>query len=130
MARLALCLAFITMLSYTQSRSILERQNSFAASQREFSISLLKSIYKHHPEQTHIFSPHSIFHVLTLAHLATGENMEKSMAQAMHLQWAKDKNEVYSAYTAENEQRQSRNYQSAEFNSVDRIFVSEETIVE
>lgn len=129
-AKLAVCLAFIALLSQAQSHSILQRKDAFAESEREFSVSFMKTIHKRSPHETHFFSPHSIFHVLTLVQLAAGEKMEQSMAQALNLQWAKNKDDVYGAYKSENEERQNRNYQSTEFNSVDRVYVSKETVVE
>lgn len=127
MAKLALCVAFIAMLSLVHSRSTISH---YAKSEQQFSIDLLKSVCKHYPDQTHILSPLSVYRVLTLAHLASNGQTEQSIAHALHLDWAPNKNAVYKAYLMETNQRHKRNYQTTEFNTVDRLFVNEDTKIE
>lgn len=130
MAKLALCVAFLAMLSLAHSRSMKHSTSLYARSEQQFSMDLLKSVYKRYPDQTHIFSPLSVYRVLTLAHLASNGLTEQSLAHAMHLDWARNKNAIYKAYLMESEDRHKRNYQTTEFNTVDRLFVNDDTVIE
>lgn len=130
MAKFALCVAFIAMLTFVHSRSLTHTSSLYARSEQQFSIELLKSLYHRYPHQTHIFSPLSVYRVLTLAHLASSGLTEESLKQALHLNWARNKNAVYQAYLMETDERLKRNYQTTEFNTVDRLFVNEDTKIE
>lgn len=130
MAKFALCVAFIAMLTLVHSRSMKHTSSLYARSEQKFSVELLKSVYKRYPHQTHIFSPLSVYRVLTLAHLASNGLTEQSLSHALHLDWAFGKSTIYKAYLMESDERHKRNYQTTEFNTVDRLFVNEDTKIE
>lgn len=130
MAKVSVCLAFAALLALVQSRAVDQHLDAFAQSERDFSIGLLKSLQKNYPDRTHIFSPHSVYRVLTLAHLASSGHTEQSLAHALHLNWAHTKQDVYDAYLADDQQRANRNFETTEFDSADRLFVSETVGIE
>lgn len=125
MANLVILLTIVASLALVQPRVIDKHLDAYAQSEREFSIHLLKSLQKTFPNQTHIFSPHSIYKVLTLAHLIAGGHTEEKLASALNFNWAHSKQDVLNAYLAEDEQRNSRDFDTTEFDSADRLFVSD-----
>lgn len=130
MAKIIVCLTIIASLALVHGRAVDQHLDAYAQSEREFSIGLLKSLQKHYPNQTHIFSPYSVYRVLTLAHLTASGHTEQSLAHALHLNWAHSKQDVYDAYLAEDEHRVNRNFETTEFDSADRLFVSEAIALE
>lgn len=91
--------------------------------QRNFSVSLLNALQKATPNDSLIFSPHSTFRALLLAYFGANGDTEKSLAEVLHLDWAKSKADVEHAYVLERQARANRaEHQSVEFKSVDKLF--------
>lgn len=96
--------------------------------QRNFTVSLLKSLQEATPNESLFFSPHSTYHALLLAYFGAKGQTEKSLKELLKLDWAKSKADVSEAYHLEHKLRQKRaENRSVEFHSVDKIYVTKET---
>ncbi|EDW84140.2 uncharacterized protein Dwil_GK13977 [Drosophila willistoni] len=95
--------------------------------QQEFSVSMLDAIRKATPNENVFFSPYSTYHALLLAYFgATGET-EQQLQKILRLNWAKNKEEVRSAYTIEKADRLSRaDKMPLVFKSADRLFFNKD----
>lgn len=104
-----------------ESPSLYGGQNSFA-------LSMLKTVTKQSPQNSQIFSPHSTYRALLLAYFGAEGEIKKSLKDAMHMDWAENENDVTDAYKVELMTRSKRFAdQRLQFNSVDRLYVSQET---
>ncbi|XP_055306209.1 serine protease inhibitor 88Ea-like [Sitodiplosis mosellana] len=93
--------------------------------QKEFAVSLLKTMKRISPESNHIFSPHSTYRALLLAYFGAEGDTKVSLERALHLNWAADKSDVNNAYKAELKARAERAFgPNMKFNSADKIFVT------
>lgn len=96
--------------------------------QRNFTVSLLKSLQEATPNESLFFSPHSTYHALLLAYFGARGETEESLKDLLKLDWAASKADVSEAYHLEQKLRTKRaENQSVEFHTVDKIFVSKET---
>lgn len=93
--------------------------------QRKFCVDLLHAFQKVHPNETSFFSPHSIFRALLLNYLIAEGDVEKLLKKTLQLDWAKSKADVIHAYELKKlEQANCRENQTAEFNSIDKLYFS------
>lgn len=96
--------------------------------QNHFTLSMLKTITKGNSEKNQIFSPHSTYRSLLLAYFGAEGSVQKTLEESMYMFWAEDKNAVVDAYKAESEAKIERFMDhGVQFNSVDRLYVSQET---
>lgn len=93
--------------------------------QRQFCVGLLHAFQKVKPNETVIFSPHSIFRALLLNYLIAEGDVEKLLKKILQLDWAKSKADVRHAYELEKSARANCcENQTVEFNSVDKLYFS------
>lgn len=96
--------------------------------QNDFALSMLKTVTKHNQQSSLIFSPHSTYRALLLAYFGAEGETKQSLKGVMHMDWAENENDVTDAYKAELMTRSTRFAdQRLQFNSVDRLYVSQET---
>ncbi|XP_037956550.1 serine protease inhibitor 88Ea [Teleopsis dalmanni] len=91
--------------------------------QQAFTVSMLNAITKATPNENIFFSPYSTYHALLLAYFGSRTHSEQELIKALNLDWAKDKNQVKSAYVIEKSNRFNRAKNSPiQFASADKIF--------
>lgn len=91
--------------------------------QRKFFVGLLNAFQKVEPNETFLFSPHSIFRALLLNYFIAEGNIEELLKKTLQLDWAKSKADVSHAYEFEKLARANcRENQTVEFNSVDKLY--------
>ncbi|XP_031634251.1 serine protease inhibitor 88Ea-like [Contarinia nasturtii] len=97
--------------------------------QLNFSLKILDSLQKEHPNENVFYSPHSLYRTLLLAYLGAGGETEKELKDLLGLHWAESKADIEYMYKLEKEvrakrfQSQSQN-QTIELNSVNKFYVS------
>lgn len=92
--------------------------------QGHFAVSLLHALQKSAPEKNHFFSPHSTYRALLLAYFGAEGKTKKSLERALHLDWANNKSQVSAAYEMELKARAGRSFGGIQFNSVDKVYVT------
>lgn len=96
--------------------------------QQSFTVALLDAINKATPNENVFFSPYSTYHALLLAYFGARNQTEAGLKEALHLNWAENKNQVAQAYRFETQMRAKRSQNSSiEFTSADKIYISKET---
>lgn len=92
--------------------------------QSRFAVSLLHAMQQAAPKKNQFFSPHSTYRALLLAYFGAEGKTKESLERALHLGWAKNKSEVSNAYQKESKARAGRSFGDIQFNSVDKIYVT------
>lgn len=101
----------------------LENANTLYRGQQEFSVSMLDVIRKATPNENVFFSPYSTYHTLLLAYFGSSGEVEKQLTKVLHLDWAKNKEEVRGIYHTEKHLLEERIKSiPLEFSSVDRLY--------
>lgn len=130
---LAVVLALVPALN-SQCLSADDTANSPASSlykgQQAFTLELLDALQQATPSESIFFSPHSTYHALLLAYFGARNATEESLKRVLKLDWAQGKADVSRAYLLDHQARLADNQnRSVDFNSVDKIYTSEETKV-
>ncbi|XP_016961604.1 serine protease inhibitor 88Ea [Drosophila biarmipes] len=98
--------------------------------ERDFSLRIMQQIRKSFPNDNLFFSPFSNYNALLLAFLASSGETEVELVQALSLNWARNKEQVRTAYVLNRNEHQMRIRQSPfELSSVNRIFVDKSVSV-
>ncbi|XP_031634285.1 serine protease inhibitor 88Ea-like isoform X2 [Contarinia nasturtii] len=119
---------WILQVQYKPDYSSQKRAHQYFG-QLNFSLKLLDSLQKEQPNESIIYSPHSLYQVLLLAYFGAGGKTEKELKDLLGLHWAESKADIEYMYELEKEvraerfQSQSQN-QTIEFNSVNKLYVS------
>lgn len=92
--------------------------------QSRFAVSLLHAMQQAAPNKNQFFSPHSTYRALLLAYFGAEGKTKESLERTLHLEWAKNKSEVSTAYQKESKARAGRSFRDIQFNSVDKIYVA------
>lgn len=102
------------------------RSNLYRGEQT-FTLNMLRAINQTVPAAENVFfSPYSTYHALLLAYFGAQGQTEKELREALLLDWAGSKFEVYQAYRSEKKTRAMRFRDSAvTFRSVDKVYVSQ-----
>lgn len=117
---------------YADGEGSLHSENLFRLyrGQSQFALSMLKSLNNEKPQNNHIFSPHSTYRALVLAYFGAEGKTKETLEKSMYMNWAKSRSDVADAYKAELIARSERFLgRKLQFNSVDRLFVSQEAIL-
>lgn len=98
--------------------------------QQKFTLDLLLKLQEATPNESIFFSPHSTYNALLLAYFGARNATEESLKNALRLEWADKKEDVVRAYLLDHKTRLAdAENRSVDFNSVDKIFVFEQSKV-
>lgn len=99
--------------------------------QGQFFVSLLRGFKEVRPNETILFSPHSIFRALLLNYFLEKGEIEELLKNSLRLDWAENKADVSGAYESEKRSRANRHEnQTVEFDSVEKLYFSEQVELE
>lgn len=120
MRRFILIVAFIVLMPLAWCRiNFFDYYERFAAGERKFSVSFLKSLNEYQRGNL-IFSPHSIYSALTLAYLGANGKTKESLEEVLHLKdRIGNKKEAHELYLR-NKQYHNESYG---FNTVDKLYI-------
>lgn len=122
---LLLCPALISteFCGQTSGPGVMDDKHFLYRGQQDFSVSMLDAIRKATPNENVFFSPYSTYHTLLLAYFGSTGEVEQQLTKVLHLDWAKNKEDVRGIYRTAKVAHDIRvSNIPLEFTSVDRLY--------
>lgn len=91
-----------------------------------FSIFMLKQLQNEKPNESVLYSPHSLYETLLLSYFAASGETEKQLKNLLGLNWIANKSDVEYTFKSKNEHFNRLENGTIEFSSVNKLFVTTE----